>query len=119
VPKNLGTVVVKKGLFINGCKKNNKKCPNCSKNNTRKRGKQKGLTRYFCNDCRTLFSSKRRPSNLQEIIFKKYVYNRQILKNLAEDYNRSLPWVRKQILKYNTPLKIHNPREIVIVCDVP
>ena len=25
--------------------------------------------------------------------------------------------MRKQILEYNTPFKIHNPREIVIVCD--
>ena len=25
--------------------------------------------------------------------------------------------VRKQIIQYNTPLKIHNPREVVIVCD--
>jgi hypothetical protein len=63
------------------------------------------------------FSSKRRPSNLQEIIFKKYIYKRQILKDLSEKYNRSLPWVRKQILEYNTPLKVHQPREVVIVCD--
>ena len=46
------------------------------------------------------FSSKRRSKNLQEIIFSKYVYKRQILKDLAEEYNRSLPWIRKQILDY-------------------
>ena len=46
------------------------------------------------------FSSKRRSKNLQEIIFKKYIYKWQILKDLAEEYNRSLPWIRKQILDY-------------------
>lgn len=86
-------------------------------NNTRKRGTQRGLIRYFCNDCNTSFSSKRRPINLQEIIFKKYVYKRQILRDLASEYNRSIPWIRKQILDYETPLKVHTPREIVIVCD--
>ena len=54
---------------------------------------------------------------MQETIFKKYVYKRQILKDLSLEYKRSLPWVRKQILEYNTPLKVHNPREVIIVCD--
>jgi len=36
---------------------------------------------------------------------------------LSSEYDRSIPWIRKQILDYITPVKIHNPREIVIVCD--
>ncbi len=28
-----------------------------------------------------------------------------------------MPWIRKQILEYEPIAKIHNPREIVIVCD--
>ena len=86
-------------------------------NNTRKRGVQRGLIRYFCNDCKTSFSSKRRPENLQEIIFKKYVYKRQILKDLAMEYNRSIPWIRKKILQYEPPEKVCNPKEVIIVCD--
>lgn len=35
----------------------------------------------------------------------KYVYRRQILKNLAEKYRRSISWIRKQILDYETPKK--------------
>jgi hypothetical protein len=54
---------------------------------------------------------------LQNIIFKKYVYKRQILQDLAEEYNRSLPWIRKQILEYEPSEKVHNPRTVVIVCD--
>lgn len=75
------------------------------------------MNRYFCNNCNISFSSKRRPQNLQEIIFKKYVYKRQILKQLAEEYERSIPWIRQQILAYETPEKTHNPRAVVLVCD--
>jgi len=62
--------------------------------------------------------SKRRPRNLQEIIFKKYIYRRQILMHLAEDYKRSIPWIRRQLFEYEPIEKAHNPRAVVIVCDV-
>jgi len=78
---------------------------------------RRGIKRYFCHDCNSWFSSKRRPKNLQEIIFKKYVYRRQILKHLAEDYHRSIPWIKKQIFEYEPVEKTHNPRAVVIVCD--
>jgi hypothetical protein len=76
-----------------------------------------GIQRYKCNECNKKFQSKRRAKNLQEIIFKKYVYKRQILKDLSEEYDRSLPWIRKQILEYEPSEKVYNPRPIVIVCD--
>lgn len=106
-----------KKVYLQMAVKNTKTCPKCSKNNTRKKGTRRGIIRYFCNDCNTLCSSIRRPQNLQEIISKKYVYKRQILKNLALEYNRSIPWIRKQILDYETPEKIHIPRAVVLVCD--
>jgi hypothetical protein len=93
------------------------KSQHCLKNNVQKRGNRRGIIRYFCNDCNVSFSSKRRPKNLQEIIFKKYVYKRQILKDLANEYDRSIPWIRNQILEYEAVEKAHNPRPIVIVCD--
>ncbi len=37
--------------------------------------------------------------------------------HLAEDYHRSIPWIRKQIFEYEPVEKIHNPRAVVIVCD--
>ncbi|WP_415398517.1 hypothetical protein [Sulfurimonas sp. CS5] len=40
------------------------------------KGSRRGINRYFCNNCLSSFSSKRRPKSLQEIIFKKYVYRR-------------------------------------------
>ena len=36
---------------------------------------------------------------------------------MAEDYKRSIPWIRKQIFEYEPVEKIHNPRAVVIVCD--
>ncbi|NOQ32073.1 MAG: hypothetical protein GQ570_13225 [Helicobacteraceae bacterium] len=69
------------------------------------------------NACMKSFSSKRREENLHKIIFKKYIYRRQILKDLASDYKRSIPWVRKQIFEYEPDVKVHKPREVVLVCD--
>jgi len=40
-------------------------------------------------------------------------------KDLANEYNKSTPWIRKQILDYEPPLKSHNPKDVIIVCDVP
>ena len=45
------------------------------------------------------------------------IHTCKILKDLAQEYHCSIPWIRKQILEYQPPEKIHNPREIVIVCD--
>ena len=82
-----------------------------------KKGKRRGIIRYFCNNCKQSFSSKRRPNKIPEIIFKKYIKRRQILKDLAQDYNRSIPWIRDKIREYEPPEKVHNPRPVVIVCD--
>ena len=51
--------------------------------------------------------------------FSKIDLEKQIadIDNLAEEYNRSLPWIRKQILEYEPFEKVHNPRAVVIVCD--
>jgi len=77
-----------------------KKCKNLSKfseNNTKKIAKRRRLQRYRCNDCNTKIQSKRRPEKLQEIIFNKYIYKRQTLSDLAEEYNKSSRWIQKQV----------------------
>jgi len=61
--------------------------------------------------------SKRRPDKLPEIISKKYIFRRQTLNNLAQDYQRSIPWIRSKILDYEPPELTFNPRPVVIVCD--
>ncbi|WP_416385457.1 transposase-like zinc-binding domain-containing protein [Sulfurimonas sp.] len=92
-------------------------CPSCRKNNTKKVGKRLGIQRYKCLNCNANFSSKRRPDKLQEIIFKKYIYKRQTLSDLAEEYKKSSRWIQKQIFNYEPEIRIHKPRAIILVCD--
>ncbi|WP_425471118.1 transposase-like zinc-binding domain-containing protein [Sulfurimonas crateris] len=53
-------------------------CINCKSKNVISKGSRRGIKRYFCNDCKTSFSSKRRPEYLQEIIFKEYFLQRHL-----------------------------------------
>ena len=89
----------------------------CNSKETKKNGKLGGIQRYKCLSCNNYFSSKRRPEKLQEIIFKKYIYKRQTLSDLAEEYKRSSRWIQKQIFEYEPEIKKHKPREIILVCD--
>ncbi len=39
------------------------------------------------------------------------------MSNLAQDYNKSIPWIRDKIFQYEPSELIFNPRPVVIVCD--
>jgi len=67
--------------------------------------------------CGVQFSSKRRPKKLEQVIFNKYFYRKQTLRQLSDEYHRSIPWVRKQIFEYEPKLNIYNPREVLVVAD--
>lgn len=45
------------------------------------------------------------------------MYKRQTLQDLSDKYQRSLPWIKKQIFEYEPFEKVHNPREVILVCD--
>ena len=45
------------------------------------------------------------------------MYKRQTLQNLAQEYARSIPWVKKQIFEYEPTYKTHNPRAVNLICD--
>ncbi|WP_416385452.1 IS256 family transposase, variant Zn-binding type [Sulfurimonas sp.] len=92
-------------------------CPHCTSKKTKKNGELGGIQRYKCSSCNSYFSSKRRPDKLQEIIFKKYIYKRQTLSDLAEEYKKSSRWIQKQIFEYEPNIKYHKPRAIVLICD--
>lgn len=36
---------------------------------------------------------------------------------LSLKYDRSIPWIRKQILEFDIGEKVHNPRPINLICD--
>lgn len=48
-------------------------------------------------DCGKRFQSIPRPEKLEQVIFEKYVNKRSTLKDLSEEYGRSINWVRAKI----------------------
>ncbi|MCF6330496.1 MAG: hypothetical protein L3I99_02980 [Sulfurimonas sp.] len=72
---------------------------------------------FFTNDCKTSFSSKRRPEALHKIIFEDYFLHRQTLKQLVHKYDRSIRWIMKQRDEYIVDYKEHNPRPVNLICD--
>ena len=95
-----------------------KKCPNCGFSKIIKKGKRKGLQRYKCKSCGYNFSSKRRKISKTDTIFEDYFYHRQILSELSKKYDKSIPWIKKQLELYEVKYKKDNPRKIVLVIDV-
>jgi len=67
--------------------------------------------------CSIQFSSQRRPKKLEQVIFNKYFYRKQTLRQLADEYHRSIPWIRKQIFEYEPALNSYSPREVLVVAD--
>ena len=39
------------------------------------------------------------------------------MQDLAQEYDRSIPWIKKQIFEYEPTHKIHNPRSVNLICD--
>lgn len=73
--------------------------------------------RYFCKDCKSYFQSKKRPIKLERIIWEKYIYKRQTLKDLAKEYGKSINWIRAKIEKAKAIKKDVEPQGLVIVAD--
>ena len=44
---------------------------------------------------------KRRPKKLEQVIFNKYFYHKQTLRQLFDEYHRSIPWVKKHIFEFD------------------
>ena len=51
----------------------------------------------MCLDCGQSFQSTKRPEKLKQIIFEKYVNQRQTLKDLSREYGKSINWVKSKI----------------------
>lgn len=67
--------------------------------------------------CGKRFQSKNRPEKLEQVIWSKYVHKRRTLKDLSEEYGRSINWVRSKIDKAKTIKKKIDPSGLVIVAD--
>jgi len=72
----------------------------------------------LCNDCGTQFLSKSRKVSLQKVLWKKYVWHRQTIPQLAKEYSKSKTWIRKQLDNAAIVIKKVKPISTVIVADV-
>lgn len=73
--------------------------------------------RYFCKDCKSYFQSISRPEKLEQIIFEKYVNQRQTLKDLAKEYGKSINWIRAKVAKAKALKKELIPNGYAFVAD--
>lgn len=74
---------------------------------------------YKCLRCSKYFQNKRRNSNLEQNIFKKYVWQRQTYTDLASEYGRSTKWVQRTLDKIETKnIVTINRQPVVVVADV-
>jgi len=68
-------------------------------------------------NCGKQFQSKRRKSAIQVTLWKQYIWKRQTTIQLAEDYHRSVKWIRKQLESVQVVKSEIEPQELVIVAD--
>jgi len=67
--------------------------------------------------CGRRFQSKPRPNKLDQIIFEKYVNKRQTLRDLANEYGRSINWVRDRVRAAEALRKEVRPDGYTFVAD--
>lgn len=69
-----------------------------------KKGSQSGRQRYFCHNCQRRFQYQtRRRTNWSAILWQEYVFGKQNLVELADRYQRSIPWIRKELGRHQSP----------------
>lgn len=85
--------------------------------NAKKKGKRNNRQRYICLSCNQSFQTKAQPDRQARAIWKKYVWQRKTLGDLAKEYRRSINWIKKQIALVEVPLQSVNPQSVVIIVD--
>jgi len=95
-----------------------KKCPKCHSDDTKKRGKERGIQTYSCNNCGRRFRNERRiKTDLRQKLWNDYVFGKQTLRELSRDYNLDKRSIRDLLDTYIPPSKIHSPRIVNIIAD--
>jgi len=83
-----------------------------------KKGKQDGVQRYLCRSCGKKFRSKRKAKvKLVEDIFNDFVFGKQTIRELRNEYGLDKKTVRTFLGKHENKIKKHEPREIYLVVD--
>jgi Zn ribbon nucleic-acid-binding protein len=95
-----------------------KKCPNCHSDDTKKRGKERGIQTYSCNICGRRFRNERREkTDLEKELWNEYVFGKQTVRELSRDYDMDKRVVKERLDKYTAPEKTHAPRKINLIAD--
>lgn len=86
--------------------------------NTKRRGEERGLQTYSCNDCNKRFRNKRREKTvLKKELWKEYVFEKQTLRELNTKHGKGRLQLKEQLDSYRAPEKTHWPRKINLVAD--
>ena len=83
----------------------------------KKYGTRKGVQRYRCLFCATMFQSPRRKKKKQGKLWKEYVWGKQSLSDLKRGTGRSHVWVRKQLDTVAVSLSGIAPHPVVACAD--
>jgi len=75
------------------------------------------VQRYLCHACGRSFRNTRKPSRRRSALWRAFLQNRSIVSQLAEDYGRSVHWIRKELRAYELPTPIVIPDKIVAIID--
>jgi len=67
--------------------------------------------------CNKQFQSKNRPQRLIDVIWRKFVWQRQTINQLSKAYKKSLNWIRLQLDRAKVVLKPVKPQEVTLVLD--
>jgi len=76
-----------------------------------------GVQRYLCHACGRSFRNTRKPSRLRSALWRDFLQNRSIVSQLAEQYGRSVHWIRKELRAYELPKPTVTPDTIVAIID--
>ncbi len=94
------------------------RCPYCASLNTKKKGKQDGVQRYQCNDCKRKFRSKRTKFKIEaKSLWKEYSHKKQTLEELTEKYNKSHVWIRNRLDSIEVSMPKLKPVPTVLIVD--
>lgn len=80
------------------------RCPHCMSLRTKKKGKQDGVQRYQCNECRKKFRAKRKTKRLNDKLWHEYTNGKQTLTEIGDKIRRSYKWVRNRLDKVEVSL---------------
>lgn len=98
-----------------------KNCPKCDSFLVQKYGRRYGRQRYFCNACSSTFSSKKKPSVKDRVLWQTYVLRRATLANLTVDDGRSLRQLQRVLRgeAKRKKIEVHtsNKEPVVLVMD--